>query len=342
MTDELYFAHPSISNSRLGLLNEIEGGSVDRYKYGFDAEKNFYVSALRKGTQVHRALLEPDLFKLSNTTRPSGKAGDAIDHYIKNKDGLIGLPFGDADGDDVRLKDAFTKADYYGGSPSEKLVDKFKANVVDYYNSVTDQGIDEVYLTQVDYDSCTKAVESLKNNKEVMDLLNPYLLEGEHYSEYAILTSKDVIINTEDGYSVTKTMPIKCKIDHWSIDLKAKELTLNDVKTVGQGLHTFPGYYRTVRGERVFVMGSFHKRHYHRQMAMYLNMLITHVEQKYNISIDPMGKDWKISVNMLVVEMTGFYRSRVYPIDAVDLRDGAIEYSNLLHELAEHQMYQRL
>ena len=82
LTDEEYFSpkyKDYISNSRLGFLNEAEGGSEEKFLSGFKSE---YSDSFELGSAVHSIILQPDSYFISNITKPSGKLGVFIEEIF--------------------------------------------------------------------------------------------------------------------------------------------------------------------------------------------------------------------------------------------------------------------
>ena len=99
------------------------------------------------------------------------------------------------------------------------------------------------------------------------------------------------------------------KADNWTIDKDNKIITLNDLKTTGHLLEQF-------------MNGSFWNFHYHRQMGMYLWMLLQ------------FSKDWTFQANIIAVETTGSNRASVFNIDSDILNIGRLEFCRLLKMVA--------
>ena len=144
-------------------------------------------------------------------------------------------------------------------------------------------------------------LESLKANSEAMEILFPKDPSILRFNEFSIYTK--VKVNTSEFY-------LKIKIDNWTLNLKTKEVYLNDLKTTGANIDTFVnGYYETYPTEseviKVFHPGSFQKYSYYRQLAMYAKVLEMYVIKHY-------GFKPKMYINIVAVETRDPYLSEVF------------------------------
>ena len=123
------------------------------------------------------------------------------------------------------------------------------------------------------------------------------------------MTKKEINITNIDN-----TPPV---INIGEFDKDNKIITLNDLKTTGHLLEQF-------------MNGSFWNFHYHRQMGMYLWMLLQFCKKEYGYT----PKDWTFQANIIAVETTGSNRASVFNIDSDILNIGRLEFCRLLKMVA--------
>lgn len=315
MTDEEYFAHPAISNSKLGLINRKQGGSPLKYILGFD-EKDSYRKALETGTNIHLAILEPKRYVVSDTMKPSGKIAPVVERIFHHRD--KGLSILDS------IEKACQEVNYgQSYKPETRLKNVIEGGLLYYVFLRTKDN--KVCMAADVYESVTKAVNSIQANAEAMYCLNPP--ERDVFNENAYFQTVTVTItNPMLGLDTDVELMLKCKIDNWSIDRVNKIVTLNDLKSTSSPIDLFDGYLEEFPHPR-YIMGSFQKWRYYRQMAMYLDILRHNVEKM-------VGLGFTFEVNMIVVETRHPYQSRVFKVCDQTLEYGRKEYKELLKDAA--------
>lgn len=316
--DSEYFAIPGISNSKLKLIDPLEGGSPETYLKGFP--KTYNVS-LATGSAVHQMLLQPESFILSDYEgKPSAKLGYFIDcvYEFRHKGHTIE--------DAVYL--ASEKADYYSGKFTHNIFKKAVKAGLDYYLRRLRGEFSEsdIVLPKAQLEACKSCLNSLKNNQSVKQLLSENLLEPKQFLNEIALFS-DIEITFPDGE--THTIPFKGKLDQVIIDPEKKLIYLNDLKTTSKSCEVFMG--GMYEGE--WFNGSFQKLHYMRQFTCYLLMLQMYCEQVLNLT------DYNYMCNVIVVETTGENRAKVYPINNSYIQYGAKEFKELICRVAWHERY---
>ena len=182
---------------------------------------------------------------------------------------------------------------------------------LNYYQNCKDliEG-DLVILNDKHRTICSNCLESLSNNPSIVNLVRPEGLEA--YNEDALFI--DIIGEYNNSKCILK---LKMKADNWTIDKDNKIITLNDLKTTGHLLEQF-------------MNGSFWNFHYHRQMGMYLWMLLQFCKKEYGYT----PKDWTFQANIIAVETTGSNRASVFNIDSDILNIGRLEFCRLLKMVA--------
>lgn len=328
MDDEQYFGiglPGYISNSKLGLLNPSQDGSVAKFNRGFDETKGDF---FKIGSSVHALILEGDKFSLSEMEVPKGATKfimETVYKILHVKNSKVSF--------DEALLTAVRYHNYYGGAPGEKRLEALKENGKEYYDYLVNgdtQG--KITLAPDMKTTVLECVTSVKNNKAAMELLEPMAEE-----EFEMLNTKlkfyeDVI--TCDYRSIRKKstldIPLKAKVDNWAVDLENKILYVNDLKTTGSPIDNFMGSmgmevsgYATINP--VWVSGSFHKFHYYRQMYMYTEMVKLLATERYGFD-----DTWTVKVNMVVVETNYKKTCKVFEVSQDLLDIGKTEFLYLM------------
>lgn len=331
MSDEEYFSDKYkdyISNSKLGLLNPAQGGSIEKYHAGYASS---YSESFELGSVVHQLILQPGEFRVSPLDKPSGKLGLFILEVLEAR--KKGLKITEA------IDKAKIKADYYANSLSPTRIRTAMKTGLQFYlckarndrNRYMDDNL--IYVSERIREKYLKCMESLRNNSDLMNKLNPeYLLEpNEVYNEYAILC--EIGVTLDDG-SYHK-LKIKGKLDNFTIDYETQRVTLNDLKTTGRPVSYFMGNYiyetDSLSGEKVerWINGSFQKYHYHRQIALYLWLLSAAMKHLKGIT-------YELHANMLLVETFPEFNTRVCAVNGIHIQKGLQEFKELIVYLIEN------
>lgn len=328
MLDEEYFSEKYkgyISNSKLGLIDPNNGGSNEKYETGF---KSSYSDSFELGSAVHAMLLQPEFFTISSIRKPSGKLGIFAEQVFKLR--LEGHTI------QAAIDEASLIADYYAGKlVKTRLSTAIKTSIPFYLGRmklVEELGKQTLFLSEAlanKYEQCMLGVD---NNPKIKKILNPsglhltseILMPVKVYNEFAILCEVEFI----DDEGVITVVPIKAKLDNFTIDQEAQEVTLNDLKTTGKPVRFFMGNHVKVINEgneekEVWIDGSFQKYHYYRQMGLYGWLLQCAVKQIY-------GLNYKLKVNMLVVETIPNYNTKVFVVNGNYIKEGLKEFKQLL------------
>lgn len=323
MSDDDYFGNGlpgHLSNSRMSLINPSEGGSVARFKNGFDQK----TESLTLGTAVHQMVLEGEYYRLAEVDVPSDAVRKIINtvHKLTTREDNP-LLFNDA----VQL--AVQLHNYYKGKPSAKILDTMVAKSKPYYEFLCNNHDDPslIYLTPDLKIKCINAKKAVDENVQAQALLNPNKSmeygtdEVESFNEH-VLTCKILFRG--------KVYNLKLKMDNFTINHTRRIVTLNDLKTTSFPVDNFFGSegLELVNYEMVtrLFKGSFQKYHYYRQMYMYLTILKAYVGQKY-------GEDhgYTFDCNMIVTETFGFKpKAAVFPVEESWLKLGNTEFDFLM------------
>lgn len=325
MSDEEYFSDKYkdyLSNSKLGLLNPAQDGSVEKFKTGF---KSSYSEAFELGSAVHCLLLQPDDFKISDLEKPTGKLGlFVLAVYAARRKGM-------------KLSEAIeiakVEADYYVKSLTANRIKTAISKGLDFYMKklrqdrnryVSDEDI--IYLSKPMKEKFMKCMTSARNDAKFMGKLNPecLIVPNESFNEYAILC--DLKVTLDDGS--THKLKIKGKLDNFTLDHEMGVITLNDLKTTGRPIRYFMGNY--VNGE--WISGSFQKFHYYRQMGLYLWLLNAAIKQTR-------GLDYELKANLLLVETIPEHNTKVCKVNGIHIERGLDEFKKLIIYLIENGQY---
>lgn len=319
--DEEYFKIKGISNSKLKLINPLEGGSPELYQQGFPG--GFNVSTLL-GSGVHCCYLQQESFTLSDYEgKPSAKLGYFIDkvYELRKKGYTI----------EKAVLEGSRQADYYNGKFTKKIFDKAVKAGLDYYMRLVrgefkEDGKEVIVLPKAQLEACKACLYSLKNNQTVRYFLSENLFEPKKFLNEIALFS-DIEITFPDGE--THTIPFKGKLDQVIIDPEKKLIYLNDLKTTSKSCEVFMG--GMFEGE--WYNGSWQRMHYMRQFGVYLLLLQMYCEQVLNLM------DYNYLCNVIVVETTGDNRAKVYPINNSYIQYGVKEFKELICRVAWHERY---
>ena len=315
--DNIYFTSPvyknRISNSRLGLLHPKQDGSPEKFFSGFKASFN---SSFALGSAVHEQILQPDLFELAEDTgKPTAKMGGMADE-------LYSIYCQREITDDDILK-ASDKIEYFKGKMTPDRITEVRSKCSTYWATRYKKELDLNTTKEVrylDYPMLEKAkscIETLKSNKQVMDLLHPKGIIEDPISECEQAILLDVKATMPNGKEVI--LHLKAKLDNYTIDFETNTIKVNDLKTHGQMLNTF---------DEAKV-----KYHYYREIAFYMYLLSLVAKYKYNMEAP------KKQANYLVVSTVPNFYSKVVPISFVEIRNGFYEFQKLLRYSAYLMCY---
>lgn len=316
MSDEEYFSDKYsnyISNSKLSLINPIQGGNPELYKEGLKAHQQFSDS-LTFGSAVHELILQPESFFLEESVeRPTAKMGAmadelykyfvkggvAVDDVLKASD-KIGYYKGKMD--NIKVLNVFEKCTSYWEQRSN-----FEKNILDK---------EPIYLDAKSRDKLKLCIESVNNNKEIQDLLHPTGLLDDPIS----MNEAALFINVKANFKGDEIiLKLKAKLDNFTIDLENNYLVLNDLKTTG--------HYLTKFSE------SFEKYRYFRQMAMYIWLLKLYAAKYHN-----MNTVNSLTANMLLISTIPDYRAGIFKVSKNQIEKGFREFSDLLKRVAKLEL----
>lgn len=326
LTDEQYFSSEYseyISNSKLGLINPDEGGSLEKYIQGYSGD---YSDSFELGSAVHSIVLQPDEYVIAPVNKPTGKLGLFADHAFAE------MTKGTSK--DIAIEKASISANYYSGKLTEKRLSTALESCEPYwkarleYEKEIDNTLNkkQVYLSIPLLEKYKQCLAGINSNPKIKEVFYPsgLLQASEVYNEYALFAEVDVTI---DGK--TTRLKLKSKLDNFTINHETQEFTLNDLKTSGKPVSFFMGnWVKTPESEdKVWYDGSFQKYHYYRQLGMYIWILSCYLQHQ--------GINYKPKSNIVVVETIPDYKTKVYPIGGKHIKQGLDEFKKLLILVAE-------
>ena len=299
---EEYFKRTDyISNSMLGWLSH----SPAFYKHKMETAGTSTPS-MELGTMVHMALLEPELFIVSNVDRPGAKLGIMADAYLASK----GEDF------DERFKEAFA-ASGYTDKYRPTAYKRFMEEAMKYVAERQDNP-DAIYLDKVTKYTVDKCVNAVTNNPEAFDLL---LEKPDSYSELEVFWEDKI--------------KRKGKIDRLVVDVENKIAYNIDVKTSSKQVYRLPlkiGETDNVLKNYIFrgFMASYISYGYYRQQAYYEEAVQHFVKEKYGIE--------KIEVQHIIIaiETTAPNDCAVYKFDKKWIDAGKKEIDDLVERWIWH------
>lgn len=313
ISDEVYFSEKYrdfISNSRLKLINPIQGGNPQLYKTGFDGSKT---SSLFLGSAIHCLLLQKDEFKLGpDLNKPSAKLGlviDSIKNYRKQ-----GLSIFDS------INKACQTIGYYANSLNVSRINQIIRDGLYYYIKSKNVSEDVILASAKDINTITNCLNNLNNSREVQKILYPTDIFGDPiptFNEEAFFLDFKCVYEGKEHI-----IKFKMKADNWNIDIENKIITLNDLKTTSKFACKFMDH-------------SWINFNYDRQFAGYIYVLLRYCEKEYGYN----SKDWTVKANVIVSETTSDNRCKVYPITLDMLQDGRKEFCKLLKMVGYCEMF---
>lgn len=314
MSDEEYFTKYKdyLSNSGIKWINPDQGGSP---KVFFEETHKFTTSSLQLGSAVHEAILQPECFHLAKKIdKPTSKLGQVCDLVIKYRKENLSI----YDSIVAACKEVpyYNKNDQYLKKISEIIRKGYK-----YYINARNYDDSIITLDNKSWDTATNCIRNLKRDKQIMSLLEPEDFFGDKldtFNEDAIFM--DVIAKYSNNAIRLK---IKGKLDNWNIDLQAKKVIVNDLKTTGHFVSKFTQ-----------PDGSLYFYHYTRQAALYMDMLTEVMKKEYGFN-----KDWSIYFNFLVVSTIGFNETKTVYVSNKDIIAGREEYKRLLKMIAYYKIF---
>lgn len=237
MEEDFYSKPFNFSYSSLNKLMWSPQAFYQMYVLGNREEK--LDSYLVNGKIIHALLLEPDKFQdqfiISPDNLPTGNARMVIDRVFAHSQELFNngdtrtelQDFGNA------ILDVMADMNYHQSlKTDQQRLDKIiTPEYINYWNFLKTKG-NKILISQEDYNFCLSAVDLIKTNKKVCDLI------GCNVSDF-------------DNKEVFNEWPLECKIhgkkfgvkgivDNLVFDHVEKIIYINDIKTTSKDLKDFP------------------------------------------------------------------------------------------------------
>ena len=334
MSDEEYFTSPLykdyISNSKLKLINPLEGGSPEKF---LNPPKEDYNSSLEFGSCIHQLILQPNEFGLIDyQDKPSGKLGLFIEKVFENRS-KYHMPIYKA------IEFASKDANYYYGKLTNKIIRNALEKGFIYYKDLflnniipeMPKGMVPIVVSSQTFKSVYNCLMAYEFNSPIKDILSRkgILRPIQSLNEKAFFV--DFKVTFPDGNETT--LHFKGKLDNFMIDEENKEIILNDLKTTSHGVDFFMGYKEFNQETQSYTgyLGSFQKLHYYRQLAAYMYIL-----QYYYKHL----KDYKYYANILAIESKEPYKSAVFRINNSYIQRGIREFKELMCRAAYIKMHE--
>lgn len=215
--------------------------------YVLGHKEDILTPSLIKGKAIHMLLLEEEKFSEHFTifpnTAPKGTVKDVIDIlYSRVRDLTEIHPVSDLEDFKEEILNVMKDINYYQNlkTDEQRLSKIITEETKSYFDFLKNKG-DKIILDQSEYDYCVEAVNEVRKNKKVLELLGQddastfknIEVYNEHYLEY------DFEDNLPFGF--------KSILDNVKIDHEQKIIYINDFKTTSKNLKDFKDsveYYR--------------------------------------------------------------------------------------------------
>jgi len=314
--DSEYFSNTYskyVSNSRLSSINPEQGGSPEKFFKNLDG---IYTDSILTGSAVHSIFLQPELFELVDTSRPTAKLGYVCDYiYDHSSDHKLNSKI---------LLEASNKIDYYKGKVTQRVVETIRDAYRPYCierETFKKSSKEPMFLPHKIYETAIKCIDACQNNIQFTKVMHPETLIEDAISENELAFTMDVKCDFEDRSPMI--LKLKSKLDNFVIDKESNKIIVNDLKTIGGILSKFDGDD-----------GNFVRFHYAREMAIYLYLLSLYTRKQYNLEHPIMN------VNCLVVSTIPDYYTKVYKVTREEINNGFAEFRKLLKLVAYYRAYE--
>ena len=315
-----YFDKVAVSNSDMKNINPEQGGTPAKYKkYVIDGEKEQMESpSLENGKLIHLYVEDPGKFVVSDVERPT----DTLAEWIEEVFSKVGPDHIDKESSLLREVILDCRDGRYGKMKEETVLAKFYDRL-DYMEHLA-LATNELCMTGKQKELVAKCTDSLRANKLASKLL---FEEGDtfgdvEYNELPVYWEEKVPVYGEtdeaNGEEVVKqTLKCKALIDRLQVSPTNKRAVLTDLKTTGKPISLFPGSFKYYR--------------YGRQVSWYLLAVCRFLEEQYP---DIPVEDWALEANIVAVETTGLYETKVFGVTPEVTDKGMSEYKDCVERIA--------
>lgn len=280
------------------------------FKYRLNKEEE-QSNALKVGTMIHLALLEPNLFSVSKADKPTGKLGKFVDTYLS----LKGVE------EKQRREIAYQES---GFDLSFNVVcERFEKPAVQEFIQEFEENEGRIGLdskTKYIVDNC---VQSVLEDETAFNLINQ---EGPH-----IESINELEVYWEDE------IKRKAKIDRLVINYKDKVAVNIDLKSTSEDVFIKPVKVNDT-GDLLqdYIYRGFSRSYikyaYYRQQAYYEDA-IKHFLGTKDVNVD----DWSIEHKIIAVETSVPFNCSVYSFSRKWIEKGKEEVNDLLNKLKWHK-----
>lgn len=208
----------------------------------------------------------------------------------------------------------------YKAATKPETIARHIINNIEYYNFLK-RADGKVALTRDIAETLKGAHTSLINNPKVQNLLF-----AENTESRQVIKEIPFYFTCKGEYGKLKC---KAKLDNIIIDFDKKEIIINDLKTYGEG--SIYNKYIPIRKEDLG-QTSFEYYRTYRQLSLYRIAV-----NKCLVSAFPELEGFRIKVNIVAVETTGYYESDVFEISHPWIYKGNSELSNLFERICYHR-----
>lgn len=309
-----YYSLPGVSNSSLKLINPEQGGSPRKFKaFALDRTESVETPSLRNGKLIHLYAENPQMFKVSDITKPSEMLSSWVEDVYNNLHGITEAEVS-IDNDELKQSAINNRNGRYKNLKDEALVWTTFITGFDYLYYLISKST-HIIMDKATFETVNGATESLKNNDTIRPLLfsgdDPLYWAQRSYNELPV--QWDIVVNI-DG--TDQVLNCKALIDRLTVDTISKVVKLIDLKTTSKSLSLFKN--------------AFEDYHYYRQLAFYK------IAVKQFLDIQFPDIKFEIECYIIAVETIGQYESAVFRVSDEYLIKGDNEVNELLSLVGYH------
>jgi hypothetical protein len=308
-----YYSLPGVSNSSLKLINPEQGGSPRKFRaFAIDRTESVETPSLRNGKLIHLYAENPEMFKVSDITKPSEMLSSWVED-VYNECPAITEDEISIDNDDLKDIAIRNRNGRYKNLKDESLVWSTFITGFEYLNYLISKST-HIVMDRATFETVSGATRSLTDN----DVIRPFLFSHDYLTEVCyneLPVQWDVVIDI-DGKG--QTLNCKSLIDRLVINLSTRVVKLIDLKTTSKSLSLFKN--------------SFEDYHYYRQLAFYQ----VAVTEFLKATLPDVKFD--IECYIVAVETIGQYESAVFRVSDEYLTKGDNEVNELLSLVGYHYL----
>lgn len=313
-----------VSNSSMSKINPVEGGDPRKFLEFLDDNKEEATKAQSIGTLIHEYVEDPDNFVILEADKPGEKLGEAADLVLEYKKNIPNAVI-----EDVVLKCCRQVGwnDRYG----DAAILKNAMPVIEPYVNELLMTHNEGKKTMTPSTRVTVlgCIDSINKHTLAREMLFDNTFTNNIYLTDQDIFWKEVVRIDKDNKKLEVQLDCKALLDKAIINIAAKTVVINDLKSLGKGsIYTF-GPNGENKGRN-----SFEGYRYYRQLAWYSKAIVAFMWQ-HNIEYT---FDWKFYYNNIVVETTEPYKVGVANVPGSWINKGYKEIDNILKRIAWHSV----